>query len=57
MSLEIIMVSEVRERQISYNVTYMKNLKHDTNEPIYKTEIDTHRLRKQTEGKEGGDKL
>ena len=33
-----------RERQISYDVTYMWNLKKkkkDTNELIYKTEIDT----------------
>ena len=30
-----------RERQISYDMTYMWNLKYDTNELIYKTEIDT----------------
>ena len=37
--LEIIILSEVsqRERQISYDITYMWNLKYDTNEPIYKT--------------------
>ena len=29
-----------RERQISYIITYMWNLKNDTNELIYKTEID-----------------
>ena len=30
-----------RERQISYDITYMWNLKkNDTNELIYKTEID-----------------
>ena len=30
-----------RERQIPYNITYMQNLKYDTNEPIYKTETDS----------------
>ena len=30
-----------RERQISYDVTYMWNLKYDTNELIYKTETDS----------------
>ena len=30
-----------RERQISYDITYMWNLKNDTNEPIYKTETDS----------------
>ena len=29
------------ERQISYDITYMWNLKYDTNELIYKTEIDS----------------
>ena len=40
MDLEIIVVSEVRERegQISYDTTYMWNLKNDTNELLYKTE-------------------
>ena len=30
-----------RERQILYDITYMWNLKYDTNEHIYKTEIDS----------------
>ena len=30
-----------RERQIPYNITYMWNLKYDTNEFIYKTETDS----------------
>ena len=30
-----------RERQISYDITYMWNLKCDTNELIYKTETDS----------------
>ena len=29
-----------RERQIPYAITYMWNLKYDTNELIYKTETD-----------------
>ena len=29
-----------RERQIPCDITYMWNLKHDTNELIYKTETD-----------------
>ena len=27
-----------RERQIPYDITFMQNLKYDTNEPMYKTE-------------------
>ena len=35
-----------RERQISYDITYMWNLKkNDTNELIYKTETDSHTLK------------
>ena len=30
-----------RETQISYNITYMWNLKYDTNELIYKIETDS----------------
>ena len=30
-----------REIQISYDITYMWNLKNDTNELIYKTETDS----------------
>ena len=30
-----------RERQIPYNIIYMWNFKNDTNELIYKTEIDS----------------
>ena len=40
MNLEMIILSKShRERQILYNITYMWNLKNDTNELIYKTEI------------------
>ena len=42
-----------RERQISYDVTYMWNLKYDTNELIYKIETGS-RHRKQTYGYERG---
>lgn len=40
MDLEIIMLSEVRERQIVYDITFMQNLKKkkSTNELIYKAE-------------------
>ena len=38
MDLEIIILSEVSQRQIPYDITYMRNLKYDTNEPIYETE-------------------
>ena len=42
MNLEIIKLSEVSqtERQMPYDITYMWNLKYDTNELIYKTETD-----------------
>ena len=30
-----------RERWIPYDITYVWNLKYDTNEPIYKTETDS----------------
>ena len=36
--LEIIILSEVRERQIPYDITYMGNLKYNTNEPMYERE-------------------
>ena len=32
-----------RERQIPYDITYIWNLKDNTNEHIYKTETDRHR--------------
>ena len=30
-----------KKRQIPHDITYMWNLKYDTNEPIYKTETDS----------------
>ena len=42
MNLEIIIQSEVSQRQISYNIAYMQNLKKkDTNKLISKTERDS----------------
>ena len=41
MQLEIIVLSEVRKRQIPYDITYMWNLKYDTNELIYETDSQT----------------
>ena len=40
-NLEISMLSEVNQRQILYDITYMWNLKNDTNELIYRTESDS----------------
>lgn len=43
MHLEVIVLSEVRERQVSYDTAHMQNLKkkEDTNEAIDKTETDS----------------
>ena len=47
-----------RERQIPCDITYMWNLKYDTNELIYETKTDsqkqTHGHREQTCGCQGG---
>ena len=40
MQLEIIILREVKKRQIPYDTTYMRNLKYGTNEPTYETETD-----------------
>ena len=45
MDLKFIILSEVREIKISYDITYMWNLKYDINELILK---QTHRYREQT---------
>ena len=42
MNLEIIKLSDVSQRQILYDITYIWNLKNNTNELIYKTETDSH---------------
>ena len=42
MDPEIFILTEVRERQISYDIAYVQNLqKNATNELIYKTEIES----------------
>ena len=41
MDLEIVMLSEVNQRQIPCDITYMWNLKYDTNELTYETETDS----------------
>ena len=46
MDLEIIMLSEVKDRQIPYDITNMQNLKQDTYEFTYKTETDTQTKKK-----------
>ena len=40
-NLEMIIVSEVSQRQISYDITYMWNLQSGTSEFTYKTETDS----------------
>ena len=42
MNLEIIILSKSeRERQIPYDIIYMCNIKYDTNELTYETQIDS----------------
>lgn len=41
MSLEIIIVSGVGQRQISHNITYLWNLNYDAKKLIYKTDSDS----------------
>ena len=43
-----------RERQIPYDITYWWNLKHDTNELIYKTETDSQNMVVVAKGKGRG---
>ena len=58
MDLEIIILSESKsERQIPYDISYMWNLKYDTNELIYETETDSQTLKTNLwlpKGKGGG---
>ena len=42
MQLEMIILSEVRKRKIPYNITYMWNLKCDTNLPIKQKQVHGH---------------
>ena len=41
MDLEITILSEANQRQISYGIVCMQNIKNDTSELIYKTETDS----------------
>ena len=41
--LEIIMLSEVRQRQILYDITYMWNIKNNTGKSIHKTETQSQK--------------
>ena len=43
MEIEILMLSEVsqREKDISYDITYIWNLIYNTNEPIYRKETNS----------------
>ena len=34
-------IKSEKEKQIPYDITYMCNLKYDTNEPIYETETES----------------
>ena len=42
MYLEIVIPCEARQRKISYHISYMWNHKMDTNETIYKTEVESY---------------
>ena len=55
MDLQIILLSEVRERQISYDITYMWNLnKKMIQMNLFTKQKQTHRHRKQTCGYQRG---
>ena len=41
MDLEMIILSEINQKDKYHDITYMWNLKNDTNELIYKTETDS----------------
>ena len=41
MQLEIIILSEVREREIPYDITFMWNLKYNANELTHEIETDS----------------
>ena len=43
MDLEIIILSKISQKEKDkYHITYMWNLKHDTNEHIHETKTDSH---------------
>ena len=43
MERAIIIISEVKKRQIPYDITYMWNLKYDTDEPTKQKQTHRHR--------------
>ena len=45
-----------RERQIPYDITYMENLKYDTNAPIYETGKDSPENSVIARGRRGGER-
>ena len=45
MDLETVILSEVSQREILYDITYMWNFKNDTNELNYKTETNSQTQR------------
>ena len=55
--LEIIIQSEVRQRQISYDITYMWNLKNSINQFIYETDSQTQKTNLRLPRGSEGDKL
>ena len=62
MNLEVIIISK-SEKNKQHDITYMQNLKNDTNELIYKTEIQSQTENKfmltirDNRGQQGRDKL
>ena len=54
MDLEIIILSEVSQRQISYDITYMWNLEKMVQMNLFTKQKQTHRQRKQTYGYQKG---
>ena len=46
MQPEINILSEIRNREISHDVTYTWNLEHGTYKPIYKTETVSYNIEK-----------
>ena len=53
MDLEFIILSEVSQRRIPYDITYMWNLKNNTDESIYKAETDIENKFMVTKGERG----
>ena len=45
MELEILILSEVSQKDKHHIITYMWNLKYGTDEPIYRTETDSQTWR------------